>query len=125
MERVTEPERVPEEVSEGVYLADLATGENACMKHWRVAPGATLPVHSHEHEQIGYMISGRLVAIVEDGEYVLEPGDSYVFPSNEPHGAENRWDEPAVGVGVLSPPRTEPDWADAGEECVPTIESDD
>ncbi len=125
MQRVTEPERAPAEVSEGVYLADLATGENACMKHWRVDPGATLPVHSHEHEQIGYVISGRLVAIVEGEECTLDPGDSYVFPSGEDHGAENRWDVPATGIGVLSPPRTEPDWADPGGECVPPIGSDD
>jgi quercetin dioxygenase-like cupin family protein len=124
MERVTESDREPEEVSVGVHLADMATGKRACMKHWRVEPGEALPVHSHDHEQIGYVMRGRLVALVEDEEYVLEPGDSYVFPSNEEHGAENRWDEPAVGIGVLSPPRTDPDWADAGGKCHPPVESD-
>ncbi len=125
MERVTERDREPEEVSDGVHLADLATGERVCMKHWRVEPGETLPVHRHDNEQVGYVMRGRLVAVVGDEEHVLEPGDSYVFPSNEPHGAENRWEEPAVGIGVLSPPRTDPDWADAGVECHPPVESDD
>lgn len=110
MHRVTEGDREPERVADGVYLADLATGDRACMKHWRVEPGATLPSHRHDNEQIGYVISGTLTAVLEDGERILRPGDSYLFPSDELHGAENRGDEPAVGVGVLSPPREDPDW---------------
>lgn len=126
MQRVTETDRDPTEVSDGVYLADLAAGENVCMKYWEVEPGETLPTHQHANEQIGFVISGKLVAVVEGEEYVLEPGDSYLFPSNDRHGAENRWDEPAVGIGVLSPPRTEPDWGDdvTAKESV-SIESDD
>lgn len=110
MQRITEAGREPEQVTDGVYLADLAEGEKACMKYWRVEPGATLPTHRHDNEQIGYVISGRLTALVEGEEIPLEPGDSYAFPSDELHGAENRGDEPATGIGVLAPPRTEPDW---------------
>lgn len=119
MKRVTEIDRNITEVSDGVYLADLAAGENVCMKYWEVEPGETLPTHRHANEQIGFVISGQLVALVEEYEYVLGSGDSYLFPSNERHGAENRWEEPAVGIGVLSPPRTEPDWGDD----VPATES--
>lgn len=115
MDHVTEGDREPAEVAAGVYLADLAESEHACMKHWRVEPGATLPTHSHDNDQIGYLISGRLTAIVEGEEHELEPGDSYAFPGEEVHGAENRGDEPAVGIGVLSPPREEPDWRTTGE----------
>jgi quercetin dioxygenase-like cupin family protein len=125
MERVTESDREPAEVSAGVRLANLAAGERACMKRWRVDPGETLPVHSHANEQIGYVLSGRLVAFAGGEEYVLEPGDSYVFPSNERHGAENRWEDPAVGIGVLSPPRTDPDWGDSADERRRTAESGD
>lgn len=114
MDRITEADREHAEVTPGVYLADLAAGEKASMKHWRVEPGATLPTHRHHNEQIGYVISGTLVARVErDGaveEVRLEPGDSYVFSGDEIHGAENPGDEPAIGIGVLSPPRGEPDW---------------
>lgn len=110
MIRVTEDDRDPDTVAEGVYLADLAAGERASMKFWRIEPGATLPAHRHRHEQIGYVISGTLTAIVEGEERRLEAGDSYAFPSRERHGAENRGDVPAVGIGVLSPPRREPRW---------------
>ncbi|WP_049923064.1 cupin domain-containing protein [Halopiger djelfimassiliensis] len=100
------------EVADGVYLGDVSTGDRASMKYWRVDPGATLPVHEHDNEQIGYVLRGTLTAIVgaETTEIVLEEGDAYRFPSGVRHGAENRSDEPAVGLGVLAPPRTDPDW---------------
>ena len=110
MDRVTTDERSPTTVAEGVALADLARGERASMKFWRVEPGATLPTHRHENEQIGYVVSGALTAVLEDGERALPAGTSYAFEGGELHGAENRGDEPAVGIGVLSPPRDEPDW---------------
>ena len=123
VERISETEREPTEVADGVSLADLATGERAAMKHWRVEPGATLPTHRHHNEQIGYVISGTLTALVEGEEHTLSPGDSYVFPSEELHGAENRGEKPAVGVGVLSPPRGAPKWGTKAAE--PTAETDD
>jgi quercetin dioxygenase-like cupin family protein len=110
MDWVSGIEQEAEEVAEGVYLSDLAGGERTSMMYWRIEPGATLPSHRHHNEQIGYVIDGRLTAIVEDEEHMLEPGDSYMFSSEEFHGAENRGDESAVGIGVLSPPRNEPDW---------------
>ncbi len=124
MYRVTEDDREPAEVAEAVFLSDLAAGERASMKHWRVEPGARLPVHEHDNEQIGFVISGTLTAIVEGEEEQLEPGDSYAFPSGERHGAENRGDEPAVGIGVLSPPREDPDWATERTEPTPTGSDD-
>lgn len=99
-----------EEVADGVYLGSLSTGERASMTYWRVESGATLPVHQHEHEQIGYVLSGSLTAIVDGREVRLEEGDAYRFPSEQRHGAENRTEEPAVGLGVLAPPRTDPAW---------------
>ncbi|MFC7156759.1 cupin domain-containing protein [Halomarina halobia] len=119
MDHVSENDRNLTEVAEGVYLADLAGSERASMKFWRVEPGATLPSHRHHNEQIGFVISGTLTAILEDGKRPLEPGDSYAFSSEELHGAENRGDEPAVGIGVLSPPRDEPRWATKRPERTP------
>ncbi len=110
MDRVSIGDTTFDEVAEGVYLADLATGRRACVKYWRIESGATLPVHRHDNEQIGYVLDGTLVALVEGEEVTLSPGDCYRFPSGERHGAENRSDEPAIGIGVLAPPREQPDW---------------
>lgn len=110
MDHIQTADVTAEEVADGVYLGDLSMGERASMKYWRIEPGATLPAHEHDNEQIGYVLSGTLIAIVEGDEVVLEEGDAYRFPSNEYHGAENRRDEPAIGLGVLAPPRQQPDW---------------
>lgn len=127
MEHVRSDERSPEEVVEGVRLADLAGGERTSMKYWRVEPGATLPAHRHANEQVGFVIRGTLTAVLEDGERTLRPGDSYVFLSDELHGAENRGDEAAVGIGVLSPPRSEPRWGTESKQGsrAPPVETDD
>lgn len=129
MKHVAKPDREFDEVVEGVQLADLATGARTSMKFWRIEPGATLPTHRHHNEQIGFVVSGVLTAILEDGERELHPGDSYAFSGGELHGAENRGEEPAVGVGVLSPPRSEPQWGtNTREESsapVTRAESDD
>lgn len=116
MNRVSAADRRLEETADGVHLADLAGGERASMKYWRIEPGATLPTHRHRNEQIGFVVRGTLTAILEDEERELEPGDSYAFGENELHGAENRGDEPAVGVGVFAPPRSEPRWGRTGED---------
>jgi len=110
MEQMNTDNAELEEVSEGVYLGDFLFGERASMKYWRIEPGATLPQHRHTNEQIGFLIEGELTAVVEGEEYSLYPGDGYRFASNELHGATNPGDEPAIGLGVLSPPRKNPDW---------------
>jgi quercetin dioxygenase-like cupin family protein len=110
MDRVTTDERSSKTPADGVVLADLARGDRTSMKFWRVEPGATLPTHRHDNEQVGYVISGELTAVLDEGTRALPPGTSYAFESGELHGAENRGDEPAVGIGVLTPPRDDPDW---------------
>ncbi|MFB1065705.1 cupin domain-containing protein [Natrinema sp. H-ect4] len=99
-----------EEVADGVHLAALPTGDRAGMVYWRIEAGATLPVHAHDNEQIGFVLEGELTAIVEGEEYPLTAGDAYRFASSERHGAENRAREDAFGLGVLAPPREEPEW---------------
>lgn len=110
MEQLSTTRAEFDEVADGVYLAGLPAGERAGMVYWRIESGATLPVHEHANEQIGFVLEGELTAIVEGEEYPLRAGDAYMFRSNERHGAENRSDEDAIGLGVLAPPREEPDW---------------
>ncbi|MFC6765388.1 cupin domain-containing protein [Natrinema soli] len=110
MDRLSTAHADFEEVADGVHLADLPAGNRASMVYWRIESGATLPTHTHANEQIGYVLEGELTAIVESEAYALTAGDAYLFHSNERHGAENRSDEDAIGLGVLAPPREEPDW---------------
>ncbi|MFB6195904.1 MAG: cupin domain-containing protein [Haloplanus sp.] len=93
-----------------VHLSQLAAGERMSVQGYTIDAGATVPEHSHPHEQAGFATRGRAVFLVGDEERIVEAGDAYVIPGDEPHAVENRGDEPFEGVDVFSPPRTDPDW---------------
>jgi quercetin dioxygenase-like cupin family protein len=52
---------------------------------WRITAGATLPVHSHPHEQVVHMLDGKFELTIDGITRVLEPGDVAVIPSNAVH----------------------------------------
>jgi len=98
------------EAVEGVHLTQLVVGESMSGQHFHIEPGARVPEHSHEHEQVGVVTQGTMTVIVGEAEHVVGPGESYVVPGDEPHAAENRGDQPLRGIDVFSPPRADPDW---------------
>jgi quercetin dioxygenase-like cupin family protein len=100
------------EVVDGVHLVQLAAGDRMSVQHFHIEPGATVPEHSHEHEQVGFVYDSALTFRIDGEEFVIEENDSYSIPGDEPHAAENRTDDPVRGIDVFSPPRTNPDWQD-------------
>ncbi|KAB1187935.1 MULTISPECIES: cupin domain-containing protein [Haloferax] len=114
MDRISIDDVEPTEAVDDVYLAVLAGGDKMNVQHFRIEPGASVPVHNHPHEQVGYIVSGELTFVVgDDGEeIVVGPGDSYSLAGDELHGADNRGDEPVVGIDVFSPPRDSAPWMD-------------
>lgn len=112
MDIVSEAAVSSTEAVDGAHLKLLAGGDRANVQHFVVDPGATVPEHSHPHEQVGFLLEGRLAFDVDGERRVVEAGDSYVIPGGEQHAAENTGDEPAVGLDVFSPPRDDPDWRD-------------
>ena len=100
------------EVVDGVHLTQLAAGERTSVQHFHIEPGATVPEHSHHHEQAGFIVKGALTFLVDGEAVVTGSGESYVIPGDEPHAAENRADVPVDGVDIFSPPRENPDWGE-------------
>lgn len=98
------------EVTDGVFLAQLAAGERMSIQHYHFVPDATVPEHSHEHEQVGFVYSGALTLVVDGEEFVIEEGDSYAVLSDEVHSAENRTDRAVRGIDIFGPPRREVPW---------------
>ncbi|MCL2016338.1 MAG: cupin domain-containing protein [Defluviitaleaceae bacterium] len=43
-------------------------------------------IHSHEHEQIAYVVKGRFEFVVDGKKSVVVAGDSIYFAPNIPHG---------------------------------------
>ena len=62
-----------------------------------------IPIHSHPHDQVGYLVEGRVEMNIDGEKFELNEGDSYSAPSNVPHGAITL--EPSVIVDTFSPPR--------------------
>ena len=87
---VTENKNVPaREIGGGVRRKLLSRSEKLMAVELEFPKGAVGAPHSHPHEQIGYLISGRLV-YREEGcpDRVLGPGDSYYVAPNAVHGVE-------------------------------------
>ncbi len=88
----------------------LITGERTMLAHIYLKRGAIVPRHSHDNEQITYVLEGLLRLWVGEPEtvYDLGPGDVLLLPSNVPHRAEAM--EDTLDVDVFTPPRQ--DWLD-------------
>ena len=106
-------ERTTVEAEEGIRLAHLGQGSEMNLQYFEVRPGDRLPMHSHRHEQAGYVFNGTLTFVLADGEeVVVEAGDAYIIPADQAHATENRGEDPADGLDVFSPPRENLDWAE-------------
>jgi quercetin dioxygenase-like cupin family protein len=112
MESVPLSSRETVEVLDGVHLTQLAAGERMSVQHFHIEPGARVSEHSHDHEQTGYVFAGTLTFEVGGEELPVSANDSYAIPGGEPHAAENRGEEPVVGLDIFAPPRLDPPWAD-------------
>jgi quercetin dioxygenase-like cupin family protein len=62
-------------------------GENAMINLIEFEPGAVVPVHSHPHEQLGIVLRGVQVLVVEGIEHPLGPMEGYVLPGGVEHSA--------------------------------------
>ena len=90
----------------GVVRRTLTDGDRLMLIEFTLDKGAVLSWHTHPHEQTGYLISGSLLFELGDHEKrEMNPGDSWLIPSNVPHQATAL--QPSLGVDIFSPPREE------------------
>ena len=73
----------------GVMRKVLSYSKNLMACELTFEKGAVGAPHSHPHEQIGYIISGKLVYQEEGQEdKILETGDTYYVAPNVVHGVQ-------------------------------------
>lgn len=104
-------EDMPRERVTDALSRRLITGERMMLAQVYLDKGCIVPKHSHENEQLTYILEGSLrFWIGEDGEeeLVVRAGQVLHIPSNVPHMAEAL--EETLDVDVFSPPRQ--DWLD-------------
>ena len=93
----------------------LITGDRMMLAHVYLKKGCIVPKHSHENEQLTYILEGALkFSIGEDGseEITVRAGEVLLIPSNVPHKAEAL--EETLDVDIFSPPRQ--DWLDKKDD---------
>ena len=62
--------------------------ENMTFSHWKLEEGASLPEHSHPHEQVCTVIDGELELTVGGEMRRMPRGLTAIIPSNCPHSAK-------------------------------------
>ena len=108
-------EGMPREELNPLLGRRFVTGDHAMLAQVYLDTGCVVPRHSHENEQITWVIEGRMrLTLGENGEQVVElgPGDVLHIPPNLPHEAVAL--EPTLDIDVFSPPRA--DWI-AGDDA--------
>jgi quercetin dioxygenase-like cupin family protein len=100
---------MPRETVSPMLDRRLITGDRMMLAHVYLKKGCVVPKHSHENEQITYILEGALrFWIGEDGgeEIIVRAGEVLHIPSNVPHQAEAL--EDTLDVDIFDPPRQ--DW---------------
>lgn len=102
----------PEDAPKFIQIEGLETkiltglhGEKMMMALNSTLPGYTVPLHSHKHEQIGVVYSGKAKLRIGDQERIVEQGDLYCIPANVPHSDTCIGDEPFVMLDIFFPKR--------------------
>jgi quercetin dioxygenase-like cupin family protein len=108
-------EDMPKERVSDMLQRRLITGERMMLAHVYIEKGCVVPKHSHENEQLTYILDGALrfwLGEDEAEEIIVRSGEVLVIPSNLPHRAEAL--EDTLDVDIFSPPRQ--DWLDQTDD---------
>ena len=98
---------IPREELSAKITRRIITGEKVMAAIVELRQGAEVPAHSHESEQITYVVSGCLRFTLEDGSVIdVREGETLVIPSNVEHAAVAL--EDTVDMDFFSPIRE--DW---------------
>ena len=100
-------EKVTEMISRKVV-----TGEREMIGQIYLKRGALVPMHSHESEQLTYVLQGALKFLIGGEEITVREGEVLHIPSWVPHQAEAL--EDTFELDVFSPIRRE--WIESGED---------
>ncbi len=84
----------------------FVAGEKGMLARLILRTGCLVPMHSHENEQITYILEGALKFRIQDKEIVVRAGEILVIPPHVPHSAEAL--EDTLDLDIFTPPRA--DW---------------
>jgi len=81
---------------ESVHIKRLITKSDGAprmaMRLFEILPGGHTPFHSHEWEQMNYILEGEGVLRTAEGDIVVKPGDACFIPGTAMHQYRNDGD---------------------------------
>jgi len=78
------PDIPPFEITKG-FTAQMIHSEHLTIAFIAVEAGATLPEHSHPHEQVTNVLEGTFEFVLDGEKVLLKTGDTVVIASNVKH----------------------------------------
>jgi quercetin dioxygenase-like cupin family protein len=102
---------VLETVRDGISRKFIA-GDREMVAQITLARGAVVPEHSHESEQLTYVLTGALTFTLDGREVTVRAGELLRIPSWMPHSAEAM--EDTFELDLFSPIRQ--DWIDGTDD---------
>jgi quercetin dioxygenase-like cupin family protein len=94
---------LPEERISDKITRKIAAGDRGMMVWWSMKAGAHAAPHKHPHEQIAYMLKGKMEFRLGGERRTCLPGDIVVIPGGVEH--EGFFPEDTEVIDVFAPPR--------------------
>ncbi len=69
----------------GLTRRTLAYSDKAMLVECTMEKGSVFPWHDHPHEQLAYLVSGKLIAEWRKEKHTVSAGDSWVVPGGVRH----------------------------------------
>ena len=95
----------PRNILDGTIRGQYAHLEGMTIGEVHLDANTTVPMHSHPHEQVTYVIAGRFEFTVGDETTVLEPGMAALIPGGVLHGGQTI--TPCQVIDVFAPARAD------------------
>ena len=86
------------------YQARIYHGDKITLAVVEIEPGAALPSHAHDNEQVGLIVAGSLHFTIDGVERTVHAGEGWVIPGNAEHAAA-AGPEGAVVIETWAPAR--------------------
>jgi len=90
----------------------IVSGEREMLAQIYLKRGALVPIHTHDSEQMTYILQGAIRFVVDGEEIIVREGEVLHIPSRMPHQAEAL--EDTLELDVFSPVRA--DWVGASDQ---------
>ena len=99
-------DKVKREQLSDTFVRRMIYGDRVMVAQLDIKKGSVVPEHSHENEQVTWIMKGKLRLILEGKDIDVGEGEVLVIPSNVKHSAIAL--EDTLDVDIFSPIRS--DW---------------